>query len=411
MKKKRLWIVAFALLAAFGTMVAGSLDGMESKIDTDEDGLPDAMEVGYGTGSDMKDTDGDGISDYWETAKYKTDPLKQDSDGDGIPDSDWEERREYTYSIRAVVDLRPPFNVEHMNDFYQDARIVAESLGDDVTRVEVILYPEAEMVINPSTYKPVKDKYTEPTYSKNYSLKMQKAVLGKAKSKKTDYEVVRSIMSGIQTPPLKLPLLPAYEYVELDKDLKCDSDLPVQFKLYKDEDGNIKERDFPKSSKYSREDILNKTFFANEMFFGKTVGACSSEAALRGAMMRAAGICEKTIFTIPLVYYFEGEAIDLKISDKYRHGFENVNGVLADHVFNEVLIGNQWVRIDNNGTKSVIDTGIGSKTPYVKILEYHDSADYNFTTYWNYDTWQEKRPYKYTSVIEQQAKYVSQQKY
>jgi hypothetical protein len=34
------------------------------------------------------DSDGDGLSDFLEIHKYRTDPAKVDSDGDGIPDGD-----------------------------------------------------------------------------------------------------------------------------------------------------------------------------------------------------------------------------------------------------------------------------------------------------------------------------------
>ena len=43
------------------------------------------------------DSDRDGLSDFQEKHKYFTDPNKADTDRDGILDSDWHERREYTY--------------------------------------------------------------------------------------------------------------------------------------------------------------------------------------------------------------------------------------------------------------------------------------------------------------------------
>lgn len=138
MKKRKLWLGLIVILIVSASMLYLSFSGrIEQKIDTDGDRLPDVLEAAYGTRIDMRDTDGDGINDYWEAAKYKTDPLKKDSDGDGIPDSDWEERREYTYTIQAVIDLRPPFNVEHMNDFYQDANKMA---GVRIIDLNVTIY-------------------------------------------------------------------------------------------------------------------------------------------------------------------------------------------------------------------------------------------------------------------------------
>ena len=54
-------------------------------------------------GQDDIDSDGDGLSDFQEVHKYLTDPNEKDSDGDGKNDDDWDERREYQYTIRSVV--------------------------------------------------------------------------------------------------------------------------------------------------------------------------------------------------------------------------------------------------------------------------------------------------------------------
>ena len=56
--------------------------------DTDSDGLTNAEEKEYGTDPYKKDTDGDGLSDYDEINKFKTNPLNEDTDGDGILDGE-----------------------------------------------------------------------------------------------------------------------------------------------------------------------------------------------------------------------------------------------------------------------------------------------------------------------------------
>src|SRR3954471_15797777 len=85
------------------------------------------------------DTDGDGLSDYAELHKYFTDPKKADTDGDKIPDGDWNERREFTYSVRAVIQVLPPVNLSTLEDDYQDARVL--EVRDHAVELEVILYP------------------------------------------------------------------------------------------------------------------------------------------------------------------------------------------------------------------------------------------------------------------------------
>ncbi|HHD83222.1 MAG TPA: hypothetical protein ENK92_03860 [Bacteroidetes bacterium] len=61
--------------------------------DSDNDDLPDYLEEKIGTNEYDKDTDGDGLTDFDEYCKYKTNPLKKDSDSDG----DWNERREFNF--------------------------------------------------------------------------------------------------------------------------------------------------------------------------------------------------------------------------------------------------------------------------------------------------------------------------
>jgi hypothetical protein len=42
---------------------------------------------------------------------------------------------------------------------------------------------------------------------------------------------------------------------------------------------------------------------------------------------------------------------------------------------------------------------------HIKILERDDILEDGFTQYWTYETWREKRPYKYVSIIEQEAQH------
>ena len=81
------------------------------------------------------DTDRDGISDFRETHKHFTDPLRADSDGDGTPDGDWAERREFAYTVRSVLRVLRPCGGEDLTDDYQDVRVLANN--DRYTELEV----------------------------------------------------------------------------------------------------------------------------------------------------------------------------------------------------------------------------------------------------------------------------------
>ena len=55
--------------------------------DSDQDGLWDADELFFGTDPLVQDTDGDGLTDGAEMDLFNTDPLSDDSDGDGVSDA------------------------------------------------------------------------------------------------------------------------------------------------------------------------------------------------------------------------------------------------------------------------------------------------------------------------------------
>ena len=359
----------------------------ENTFDNDMDGLPDELESERGMNTDSIDTDGDGLSDYEEYCKYMTDPTKPDTDEDGLPDGDWEERKEYTYSITAKVYLRKPFNINHMNDLWQDARLLEEA--SDRSLFEVVLYPDVNEIFISNTYEPVNDELTQPTFEKNYSDAMKSSVRNHIKNLKNEYDASSSL----------LKLVYESEYEGVGESMGCSTDLPIQFSFRFLEDGSIDYDSVPDSTQYSKDEILDKVFFADAMYSNKTRGACSSSATLRGGIFRAAGIKEKSIFTVPLIFSGFDDEVTFDVKDKYMHGYIDVYSV-ADHVYNEIFIGNRWVRVD--GDVIGAGMGIGDKL-YLKILEFDDSTEQGFYHYWNYDTYGELRPYQYVSVIEKRT--------
>src|SRR5438105_10446340 len=82
------------------------------------------------------DSDGDGLSDFQEVHKYRTDPHKKSTAGKGISDGDWDERRQFTYSIRSVIRVMPPYNLAALNDDFQDVRVLKET--KEYVELEVI---------------------------------------------------------------------------------------------------------------------------------------------------------------------------------------------------------------------------------------------------------------------------------
>ncbi|KPK84935.1 MAG: hypothetical protein AMS27_08745 [Bacteroides sp. SM23_62_1] len=365
--------------------------------DTDLDGLPDKTEIECKTDITKQDTDADGLTDYEETRKYLTNPLEADSDKDGIDDSDWNERRECTYTIQAIIDLRPPFTLEEMQDFYQDVRIVEEP-GDDVTRFELILYPEAREILNPALYEPKDNEYTAPTFTKNYSTAMQDELGELLEDAPTDLEATLRILRYFKIKT---------RYVAIDNDLGYSTDLPLNFSMHLASDGELIRKGLGEPSHTSMAEIERHVLFANSMFELGTHGACGSTSTLRGAMMRSVGLEEKIIVTIPLLYFYENDGTEVILKDQYwDERFVSIprdKTDAADHFFNMVKIGARWIRVDyaimNNANI------YNRNSLYIKILEQHEILEDDFTQYWNYETWREKRPYRYVSIIEQEAQH------
>src|SRR5262249_37535967 len=86
-----------------------------------------------------RDEDGDGLSDFQEVHKYGTDPTKKDSAGMGLTDGDRTQRREFAYSVRAVMRIMPPYTLAALHDDYQDARLIKQT--KEYAEVEFVVYP------------------------------------------------------------------------------------------------------------------------------------------------------------------------------------------------------------------------------------------------------------------------------
>ncbi|MBU1627113.1 hypothetical protein KKB18_07060, partial [bacterium] len=249
--------------------------------DSDSDGLPEYIEDELGSDKSNKDTDGDGLTDFDEYCKYKTHLLKKDSDGDGIPDGDWNERREFTYTIRAMREIEPPYKKEVLNDFFQDVKIIEEK--DGKLKYEVILYPEAVNMVIPTTEKKIKnDKeakiYLEPTFYCNYSSSMSKEL--KSISKEWDlndnYNTLKRLGDYSSYINRGYPSEPLHLYVEVNNG-------KINY-IYNECREKLKNQFFSKD-----ETIFDHFAFGEGMYRNRSRGSCSSTAVYSVSVLRAAG--------------------------------------------------------------------------------------------------------------------------
>jgi hypothetical protein len=367
-------------------MARAQKQSIDNALDLDKDGLENRLESELGTNPKLSDTDGDGLSDYDEHCKYRTDPTKKDSDGDGKPDGDWQERREYVYSIRAICEIRPPSSLELINDLHQDARPLEKKAAlDDARVVEVLIFPFATAHVYPQPY-PQKEldrklrQYLQPTASMNCSPSMKEEVTNIVKGAATDVEAIEKMLQWINSETSLVRRLPHWEYLNI---------IDGKIVWHKSFGGPAQDEQF-----------LETNFLGDSMFKNKVHGTCSSMAILRGTLFRAAGLPTRLIQTLPLMTRYSEDPEPLADQLRMRamakgYDWGPGNGG-ANHTYNEVFLNNRWVRVDDS-----IGTGpfVGDKL-FVKAWS---AASWNNLK----EEWNEKRCFRALHVSDAYPEYES----
>ena len=398
------------------TFITAPSDTMQRRIDqfnsgtlqdTDKDGLDDRLEAELGTLHTVSDTDADGLTDYEEYCKYKTDPTLSDSDGDGTPDAAWDERREYTYSIRTVLELKPPWNLEAMNDLFQDARLM-EGPESNYQKIEVIVYPYASPVLLPTLYphritSEAFRKYTEPTSDLNYSPEMQREIQQMLSNVTNTLDVLAKFLHEIGQMKLTLPLYAPFVYT-----YKQEGKLVVDQTFFESIERSVTETEIEKA--------LAVNYFGDSMFKRKRYGACISRARLLASMLRASGIPARVTMGVPLIYYYKGTGEWERLLKNLSN--ENVAGSfsyekplvpnqvpIVGHSQVEVYLNNHWIRLGYQLNEGPLFAG--TDKVYIKIIDAADFTEVNFTKTWAPARWVEERPYRTVELSDQVAKYES----
>jgi len=399
---------AWALAGAACAQPPGTL--YPSSHDTDGDCLSDELELEYSTDPASWDTDGDGLGDYDEIVKYKTNPLSPDSDNDGTMDSDWAERREFTYSILIDWRLRPPFSIASMSDAYQDSRIVEGEDADGYSRILTIIYPETRLPLSGRPF-PTEEtpqglaQYTQPGYTTSVSESLQEAVRNITKGSVTDVNAVSRIVRWIDRHVWDLPCsVPAIFFTYSDGE-------DVRLRNYVQAYTEIKPGVPGCSTIPPQEDVLTEMLLADRMFDARKHSGCTGVASLTCSMIRAAGIPCRLVFVLYPDYYHEDQTAELTVRIERREwtsgGRPCVNRfdegfIWMDHGYVEAWLGGQWVRIDH-----AVNVMYGQRNCLVaKILAVHDWLDVDFSRTYPTD-WAEDRPYYTTLIADQEPVHAS----
>ena len=300
-----------------------------------------------------EDADRDGLSDFLEIHKYGTDPKRADSDGDGIEDGDWLERREYAYTVRAVVQVMKPVTLEFLNDDFQDARALDE--GQDWVELEVVLYPfntvNDRIPGSAKWRKPSRElkRWLEPGPTSDWTPKMRKALLealeadGIDVSKLSDKETVEQVSDW---------LMKHAEYHDGFSSFITSFD--EEGRPYVSEElEDIVERGKAERG-LSLEEQWQQEISARGMFESGKRGSCTSSAIYISGCLRAVGIPTRTVLCIPLVDAGDERERELVETRLEHNDVRRIAAAAASqgihswtsHTFNEVWIGGRWRRLN-----------------------------------------------------------------
>ncbi|MBU1945731.1 MAG: DUF333 domain-containing protein, partial [Nanoarchaeota archaeon] len=345
--------------------------------DSDNDGLPDYIENEAGTDILKNDTDNDGLSDYDEYLKYKTSPLMADSDGDGIPDNNWDERREYAYTIKAIGKVAYPYDIATMNDFFQDALII-EEVGGNLT-YEAVLYPYAQQMIIPEYY-PLNlsgmDIYINKSTAINFNDSTIAGVNAIVGTFSTDYNATKKLV----------------EWIDENTDYISDS-CPETFEYLVTDDNVTKVNDHWCDNYlegHTEEELLNDMIYGASMFENRIHGSCGSVSTLTATVLRAANISTRLVQSIPMIPMCN-EPIYLGMINNITNSeirdviLENLDrwdcSTFTNHFWNEVNINGEWVRVD-----LYEGSGIGAVRswcgPIIKTISFPDWTEVDWANTW-----------------------------
>jgi hypothetical protein len=303
------------------------------------------------------DTDRDGLSDFHEVHKHGTDPRAADTDGDRIPDGDWDERREYAYTVRVVMHVLPPSDAQaraswlaSATDDYQDVRVLEQR--DDALELEVIVYPfntndaalaEARDVAPGPALKP----WLESTPASNWDEALRTQLVAELRGKGID------------------PGLPAKELVPraaawLMERSKFEDSFTVFAAVL---DGSRWKLD-PRLEPSVGRDLVRvgrtvdeqwrRELLGRGMFEAQVHGSCTSSAIYLQTGLRALGIPTRTVLCTPAidandereVAWLDARIAHHEIRRVLKRAAQAQAGSWTSHTFNEVWIGGRWRRLN-----------------------------------------------------------------
>jgi len=336
------------------------------------------------------DRDRDGLSDFHELHKHFTDPRKADSDGDGVPDGDWEERREYAYTVRTIVQVLPPVTRDVLCDDYQDARILEER--PDYVELEVIHYP----------LNRVADAITaDPDWRRRVAARADlKPFLAPGRTSNWTPAMRGELVAALARDGIEVAALDDRTLVErASKWLFDNTRFADGFTTYCSTFEGGRARVLPgleaaaERGRHEKgltlEEQWERELFAEGMWRHRIHGSCTSSAIFLNGCMRALGVPSRIVLCMPLVDgsdprevgWLRTKLTHHRVRRIVRDGIEPLGDSWANHTFNEVYVGGRWRRLNYSklGQDILDERCFGLMT---HLATFHDWSDGEMARTW-----------------------------
>lgn len=286
------------------------------------------------------------------------------------------------YTITAVMRLVPPYNVQAMNDEFQDAKLISERNGIGTFKVTYHVFHRQKIDADPKwrQHDSGMRKFLDPAPAANWDPGLRATILAELKQ------------AGIE--PAKLDDRTLVEKVS--NWAMGRSKFNDQFGLWMVEFKNgramvpPKLRDAfaaqePKGA--SDQQDFDRELFGKAMVLNRTHGACTSSACYLATILRAIGIPTRIIVTVPAADGNDPAQVKMLLGAiRHRRTCQTVSlgipsGGFSNHLFNEVFVGRKWVRLNYNRLGQPIVDG-NFEGLMTHIYTARDLSDIPFASTW-----------------------------
>ena len=257
--------------------------------------------------------------------------------------------KEDTYTITSVMQLLQPVNPTDMDDDFQDVRVLAQD-QDSVT-VEITYFPLHRPAVGEDSNWRQDDagmtEYLRPTATENWDATMQRDLVaelhqaGIDPDQLSDKQLVEQVSQWAMRRAHSTDAFAIWAVAFADGAPTVYPPLREAFDEQKRGAGWTDQRMF-------EQEVLGRS-----MFYQKVHGSCTSSAVYLATIMRALGIPTRIVFCVPPFDPNDEDQGAMFYGNIHHHGTrETVRAALegtsgfANHLFNEVYVGHQWVRLN-----------------------------------------------------------------